>query len=254
MKEINDNLNEDNNIIDIMQIEELEVKENDPEKYKLQCMLPDYVFDKLSIEEVREFEKKIINYPDLEEEVQDAKALFAHIEKFDYKKMMYDKTQYLPDRVVANLEKRNALHQPWKPKWKQVIGLGIIAAAIIVYFNIFVTDNIQIADSIQQNTSDLFVFTDSEVAMITEIDDLSLDDISYNSQELQNALINFEIDDLPDIDDYYVTTINTTVTEIIQEGSTISTSLDNDYLYFLDAIENVDEEFLQFVLNHISSL
>ena len=250
MNEKNNNLNENN--IDIIQIEELEIKNTDPEKYKLQCMLPDYIFNKLTEQEQLEFEQAVTKYPDLEEEVNDAKSLFDHIEKFDYKKMMYDKSQYLPDRVVANLERRNALHKPWKQNWKRLIGFGIFAAIILVYFHFTQKDDMQVANILPLQ-DDIEFFSDAEIEMFADMQEINLEDININPQFLDDILINTETEFM-DFDDYYFTAINNAITETIQADGTISSTLDDDYMYILEELNSVDEEFFQTLLNQISNL
>ena len=229
----NNNFN-DENIIEFMKLDNIETN---PEKYKMQCMLPDYVFNKLREQEKTEFEKALSKYPDIQEEVNDAKALFYHIEKFDYKKMMYDKSQYLPDRVVARLKRRNAWHKEWKPKWRRVIAMAVGAAAILIYFHFNNEDVSQIADSLQFENETAF-FADSEIEMIAGLQDI--------------FLLNDDAD-LQEVYDNYISTINDAVIETIQSGSAISLNLDNDYMYFLEELENIDEEFLQAILNQLAN-
>ena len=247
MKEKN-NTNEDENIINMMKIDDLEIIP-DKEKYRLQCMFPDYVFNKLTEQEQKDFEQAITNYPDLEAEVKDAKALFAHIEKFDYKKMMYDKSQYLPDRVVENLERRNILYRPWKPSWKRVIALGFFAAIFLVYFYFIGKEEQQMA-----NYFDIPTFTDTEMEMIVDdIYDISFEDINDNPSYLQYALLDNNAD-LQELEDYYVSSISIAFEEVMQSKSAISLSLQSDYMYLLEELEYIDEDTFQALLNQMSNL
>ena len=245
-----ENNNEHENIVDILKIG-AETKNADPEKYKLQCMLPDYVLNKLTEQERSEFEQAVTNYPDLSEEVKDAQDLFNYIEKFDYKKMMYDKTQYLPDRVVAHLEKQNKLYKPYKTKWKRLIAVGTFAAVILVYFY-FANNTTQIENAVKQHNATDF-FTEAEKHIIAEIDDIELYDIDDIPTYLQEALLNNDIE-LEELDDYYFSTIRMGIDEIMQSYGTISDNPENDFMYLIEELENIDENYFQTLLNQIENL
>ena len=251
--EKNKNYNEYENIVDILKIDDVEIKNTTPEKYKLQCMLPDYVFNKLTEQEQIEFEQAVTNYPDLEKEVKDAKALFDHIEKFDYKRMMYDKTQYLPDRVVANLEKQNKLYNPYSPSWKKLIAAGVFATIVLVYFYFANNNTTQIENVITQHNTPEF-FTESEKDIIAEIDYATLYEIDDTPIYLQEILLNNDDIDLQELDDYYFYTMNMGTKEIMQSYGTISTDATTDYMYLMEELENIDESDFQMILNRIENL
>ena len=104
---------------------------------EVEAMLPDYLFDRLSENERAEFEIAIINYPALEKELQEGKELFARVEALDYKKILQDKTQYLPDRVVARLEKQNALFVQKKPNIRRLVLAFAFAASVVIYLGVY---------------------------------------------------------------------------------------------------------------------
>jgi len=242
--------NDDEDILNFMKIDELETKNNDPQKYKLQCMLPDYVFNKLTPTEQKEFEQEVVNFPDLEEEVKEAKTLFDSIEKIDYKKIVYDKSQYLPDRVVENLQRRNALHTNWKPRWKRLIAVGVFAAAVILYINFGLKDK-SVLNQLEQNIITTEFFSDSEKEMIADIQDINLEDIPetyYLADVLFNNDANMQV-----LDDYYTSTINNAFIEIIQTNGSISFCTSNDYMFLLESIDEMDESYFQELLNYITN-
>jgi len=248
-----ENKNECENIIDMLKINNLETNDTATEKYKLQCILPDYVFDKLTDKEKTEFEQAITNYPDLEKEVKEAKELFYYIEKFDYKKMMYDKTQYLPDRVVANLEKRNKLYKPYKTSWKKLLAVGVLAGIVLVYFY-FVNNNATQIENLATQHDITDFFTEAEKNMIAEIDDITFDDIEDTPTYLQELLLNNSGFVWQEFDNDYLFTISTGANEIIQSYGTISINPAIDYMYLIEELEDIDENHFQSLLNVIENL
>jgi hypothetical protein len=224
-------------------------------RYEIECMLPDYVFGKLDEIDQELFEKAVIDFPDLEEEVKDAKSLFAHIEKFDYKKMVYDKSQYLPDRVVANLEKRNVLYTPWRPTWKRVVATGTFAAIILIYFYFVNKEDIpQMADFPKQHNIIDFFTADEKDVIADNMQEIAFNDINYSATHLQDVFMNIDSPNLQEFDDYYSSTINSAFIETIKTGGTISLNHDNDYMELMNNIENIDEADLQSILNQINNL
>jgi CHAT domain-containing protein len=91
--------------------------------------LPDYIFERLSPENVRKFEQTLPEHPDLIDEIKQVKAIFDKLEKIDYDKIVFDKIKDLPTRVNSRLSKRTYPQSLYTPKGKYLI--PSLAAAVI---------------------------------------------------------------------------------------------------------------------------
>ena len=183
---------------------------------EVEAMLPDYIFNRLTVEERTEFEIAILNYPDLEKELNAGIELFARVEQLDYDKILKDKSQYLPERVVERLERNNSLYRSRKPNIRRLVLMFAFAASIIVFIGIandfsftkFIDDKIlnKNKNVITVETTSANFFTDLEKVLILE--NLDAEDLDYLLEDL-----------------------------------------DSDYLILLDKIENMDEKTFQEFLN-----
>ena len=183
---------------------------------EVEAMLPDYIFNRLTVEERTEFEIAILNYPDLEKELNAGIELFARVEQLDYDKILKDKSQYLPERVVERLERNNSLYRSRKPNIRRLVLMFAFAASIIVFIGIandfsftkFIDDKIlnKNKNVITVETTSGNFFTDLEKVLILE--NLDAEDLDYLLEDL-----------------------------------------DSDYLILLDKIENMDEKTFQEFLN-----
>ncbi|MGB9702083.1 MAG: hypothetical protein ACPL1A_05055 [Candidatus Kapaibacteriota bacterium] len=91
--------------------------------------LPDYIFERLSPENVRKFEQTLPEHPDLIDEIKQVRAIFDKLEKIDYDKIVFDKLKDLPTRVNSRLSKRTYPQSLYTHKGKYLI--PALAAAVI---------------------------------------------------------------------------------------------------------------------------
>ncbi len=104
-------------------------------KHEIEALIPDYIFGNLNEEERANLEISIIDYPDLEQELQDGLALFARIDRMDFDKILSEKTDYLPERVVNSLKKRDiTVYELKKKKHKWILPFAVAATAAFLVF------------------------------------------------------------------------------------------------------------------------
>lgn len=75
---------------------------------ELQEMLPDYVFGRLSVDEIQLFEYYLPNYPDLQEEIKQVRAVFGKVEEMDFDKKITQKTRNLSIKVMNRMDAKTA--------------------------------------------------------------------------------------------------------------------------------------------------
>ncbi|MGI6369916.1 MAG: hypothetical protein GX372_05955 [Ignavibacteria bacterium] len=143
--------------------------QNKLSKYEIEALIPDYIFGNLTEEERTMLEISIIDYPDLQKELQDGIELFDRIDKMDFDAILAQKTDYLPERVVNNLMKRNIpVYELKKKKHRFIMPFAIAATAAFLYFvfnpSKFYDDNG--AHTFQDTYSNNSMFTELEKNII----------------------------------------------------------------------------------------
>lgn len=142
--------------------------QNKLSKYEIEALIPDYIFGKLTEEERTMLEISIIDYPDLQKELQDGIELFDRIDKMDFDAILAQKTDYLPERVVNHLKKRNIPVYELKKKKHRLIMPFAIAAIVAFLSFYFVFKPFEILnDNGKTNT---FQDTYSNNSMFTELE------------------------------------------------------------------------------------
>ena len=242
--------------------ENIQMNENNLLSYKeVEELLPDYLFDRLNDEENKKFEASIVNFPDLEKELKDGKELFDKIEQFDYKKLLNDKSQYLPERVVARLEKRNALYQPKLPNYKKVFLFAAMSFVLIIFMffmNKRENSEIDIAKNEvieKQEKNENNILSDYEQEIINR--ENSEVDLSGNIQNNltkseEAAAVSYLYDsfDELDLEEYYSELTPEILIDYLNNSPEFHFQSDLSYLMFLDEIENLDEDSFQLIMEN----
>ncbi len=136
-------------------------------KNKLENMLPDYISGDLDRLETEYFEREIVNFPHLEELVQETKAIYKRIDQIDYDSIFESKSQNLS--VKAKL----AVNKNRKSSWfvRYALAPIVILMALSVYYitdihnqtnQNTVAEEIQISDSFLEDYSTAYLDSDAE--------------------------------------------------------------------------------------------
>jgi len=105
-------------------------------KNKLENMLPDYISGELDGLEREYFEREVVNFPHLEELVQDSKAIYSRIERIDYDSIFEVKSCNL-----ATKAKLKAIQHKSNHFWKYALAPMVVILAVSIYY--FADINIQ---------------------------------------------------------------------------------------------------------------
>lgn len=140
---------------------------------ELEALLPGYVFNDLTENEKAEFETAITDHPDLEQEVKEGCEVFEKINNMDFDKILNSHTNYLPEKVIERLQKRDLpIYETRKRPKTLLLPIGIAAAAIILFFftNKFNTNdtNSIFPKNELQNIDEAAFFSESEKSILTE--------------------------------------------------------------------------------------
>ncbi len=226
---------------------------NNLSKKEIEALIPDYIFGNLTHEQRSDFEISIVNYPDLEFEVEEGISLFSRIDKMDFEKILEQKTGYLPEKVVARLEKNNkpVYNLRVKPKrWLLPVGLAV-AAAVLLFFFINTTQHKTVKTSFSYSSNNLeqatvpindtskSIFTDLEKIMLYEefVETGNIDDIKDYIYDYYDGDI-FE----ENIDEIYYSTLENNFEEFLDNSSLIYASSDINQRMFVEELAELNEE------------
>jgi hypothetical protein len=136
---------------------------------ELQEMLPDYIFNQLTISEAKTFENQISKYPDLIKEVEDSKLVFSKIDKLDITDEISSRSRNLSVKVNQKVK-----HDPKKEKFRFMTRLVLPTAALaVIVAMIFLFEdpnfNNETNEIAEQNSFDeIMEFSTSEKLAIIE--------------------------------------------------------------------------------------
>lgn len=118
----------------------MENSQNKKIDYKtMQEMLPDYIFNRLTPEENIDFKENLRHYPDLQEEVKQAQAVFSKVEDLHFDNVFGQKTRNLSVKVMNKRDSRRNL-VPY-PKMSWIYRYGLPIGAILMFLSFFLWDN-----------------------------------------------------------------------------------------------------------------
>ncbi|MBI5324763.1 MAG: hypothetical protein HZB41_05740 [Ignavibacteriae bacterium] len=102
----------------------------------MQEMLPDYVFGRLTQDDIILFELHLTKYPDLQEEIKQVKDVFGKVEAMELDKKITQKTRNLSIKVNNRLEAKNIKQRRFSFTMRFLVpslGLAMILLIIFVY-------------------------------------------------------------------------------------------------------------------------
>ncbi|MEI6088818.1 MAG: hypothetical protein WCR42_00045 [bacterium] len=135
-------------------------------KNKLENMLPDYLTGDLGKLEIEYFEREIVNFPDLQEIIQDSTAMYSRIERIDYDSIFEAKSQNLATKARLKLIERKS-----SKFWRFALAPMLVMLAVSIYYF--------------ANTNSQPVTTQKEIASEIGISDKFIDE--YSSAYMEDA-------------------------------------------------------------------
>ncbi len=153
---------------------------NEMTRKQVEEALPDYLFGALNDSEKIDFEQSIVQYPDLVQELNEAKALFDRIEKTDFDNAVSSKTRNMSVKVNRKL---SANHKQLK-RFQLMTRFVLPAAAVvlIMFYTLFVANDSS-DSTIEMNNQSLTSNYDlDEIAVIlAESKSEDVDDVTMNT-------------------------------------------------------------------------
>lgn len=208
--------------------------QNNELRKKIEENLPDYIFGRLSKDDIIFFEQNVNLFPDLMKECDDAKAFFNKLENMDFDKVFDEHTKNISVKVHNKMQKIRPV-----PVWAKISRIAFPVVAIAALF--FINSNFTKIDNkkspqtgiIEKNTTtNAGVYQSKNANPIVEskqIQDEYLSDEALN--ELSDKIINKAINDHYDNDikntysmatDFYDSDSSTNQNGILQEIENMS--------------------------------
>lgn len=227
----------------------------EPKNYnrkELEELLPDYVFGRLNSEEKELFEKLIQNYPDLIQEVENVRNVFARLQCMDIDSLLDKKTRNIPFKVSQRfLERKNPLNFLTKPVFVSIVaGFGILLLIVSIIFTRTKKDMIAIhktteRNSVAEKVSPIFPQLD-DIDNLALLDDDKLSDSSQlHSEYLPSDALFSEIDYIENI-------VNANLVDLISDKDMFFTFPFNENLF--NNLEKLDENDFQQLMEELNNV
>lgn len=172
---------------------------NNQEYKKMQGILPDYALGKASIEDKEFFEANISKYPDIAEELQQARMVFGRIEEMNIREIVKRHSQNLSVKVNRKLDRRTHAQRRISFFGRIVLPtFGVAAVVFAIMFMVPTDNNNQDYNNQISNTQPIISKNSNSqnhqaIDLIENSEGLATEEQS-NNQESSNAL-NFENDE-----------------------------------------------------------
>jgi hypothetical protein len=144
---------------------------------EMQELLPDYAFGRISDSDKINFETTLPDFPDLQQELKDVKAVFSRVEEMDFDAAINRKTRNLSvkvnNRLAAKSKKKTSVR-------RLAPALLVIIASILV-FNIWGTNEKVVTTAIDNSEQpmDNLISTEAETLILSS---LQKDEIAHTSE------------------------------------------------------------------------
>lgn len=204
----------------------------------LEELMPDYIFGRLEGSEKEKYELHLKKYPDIDQEIEEAKKLFQKIDKMDFDKILDSKTRNLSYKVSKRMNK-----SPQVSGSAYLLKFGLPAAAAIAIL-IFVFGNLQVKEVANKNTNfsknlekkvDEVINISESFSDYSYIENIPIDENEFNSSD---ELFN-ENDKLEIIKSYNAGLLFEDGTEHLLYDE-LENLTENEFQILLKEIENVD--------------
>jgi hypothetical protein len=226
---------------------------------EMQEMLPDYVFGRLEPDDIQLFEYFLPNYPDLQDEIKQVKAVFSRVEKMDLDKKISQKTRNLSIKVLDRMDVRTEKQKRFSLTTKYIVpSLGLAIVIILIFFINPNNKNSNIGNEAYNSNANNFQILENKDALA--LFDSSVGESDYLALSTNLASENIKELSNPGVDDV---TANTIWEEFIVEhlASSISgserqlvSSPDYQQYNLMNELNNMEEKDFQNILEEISNV
>jgi hypothetical protein len=101
---------------------------------EIQEMLPDYVFGRLSTEDIQLYEYYLPNYSDLQDEIKQVRTVFGRVEAMEFDKKISQKTRNLSIKVMNRMDAKTAKQRRFSFAARYIVPTFGLAVVLIIIF------------------------------------------------------------------------------------------------------------------------
>ncbi len=227
---------------------------------KMQELLPDYAFDRISEEDREIFESTLPDFPDLIKEIRDVRNVFGRVETMNLEDRISGRTRNLSVKVQSRLRKESLVSPYFKLITKFVVPVaGLLLLGLLLFGDyIFYPENINGTQKIAQAEYEPVFDLDPSSASIILDRDVSDSVFIEITNDLNIAAPILDENDLAEAyndEDFSIEEIINQILsdDILSENSYISGSYSRNYTSLLDELENLPEDEFQTLLEEIEN-
>lgn len=218
-------------------------------KIELEGMLPDYIFGKLSPEEIEIFEFNVDNFPDLVQDVKDAKELFSRIDATEFEHIISKKTRNTSVKVRNRMSRKKQVKFGKLQLFTRFV-LPVAAVLAIFVYTIFVQ---QTNKDINTKPNLISEKIDSEEIreLISENEDFDILDMNFTTLTNEDAIYESQsdfikqiyFDELLNNYDQILNYLNSKITYTSTKTLLLSSIDEDEFQDILKELENVGKIF-----------
>lgn len=161
---------------------------------EMQDLLSDYAFEKLSENEDKIFEYNLQFYPELNQEIEDVRAVFKSIDNMDMDKFLSERTKDLSVKVNHKREKRKYQKQTGLKRFLLPVAIMMLIAFIVGEYKLS-----DVIDYVIGNEKHSEVFNQKEMAIL--ISDEENDLINFIQPESKTEDLALAFDKSSELDE-----------------------------------------------------
>ncbi|TAL70688.1 MAG: hypothetical protein EPN82_01830 [Bacteroidetes bacterium] len=224
---------------------------------KMQEMLPDYVFGRLTDEDKKLFEYNIPKYADLQDEIKQVKAVFGRVDSMELDKKITQKTRNLSIKVLNKLEQKSIRQRRFTFATRYLVpSIGLVIVLIIIFI---INPGLKDSKSIEDKNKSM-----SEYHILNKMDALSLFDSTAQKADILTITTNLASENRKELstgvdentanrlwDDFIAQHLSSSLTG--SETSLISMPENQSY-NLVNELNNMEENDFQNVLKELSNV
>lgn len=154
----------------------------------LEEQLPDYCFNRLTEEDALRFSEEVKQFPDLLEEVQNAKKLFSGLEELDIRSGYDSKLKNLSYKVVENYSYTQNTYFK-RPSFAALASAFVIGIILFGYYSLPLNET-NVVSTHANNTNNIETITNSEnTNFLQEYDSQTLHSLDEFEDEIVESTI-----------------------------------------------------------------
>ncbi len=217
-------------------------------KNELEGMLPDYIFEKLSPEDTEAFEKNAVDYPELLQDINDARSLFARINATEFDKTISRKTRNIGVKVRQRMSRKEAKFGSFQLLTRFILPAAAVLA--IFAYTIFVQQNAKDGNTSVDLISER-ISIDEMRELISKDDEFNIGDISFSTLAYKDHIYESQSEYIQEI--YYdellnnyeqvLNYLNSKITYSNTKILLLSTVDEDEFQDILKELENVGKIF-----------